>query len=360
MVAAAAPQPLVFSPCCTRAMVSLTCACADCEAPAPEEESVISIDSEIVPSLPSVLEALTFFPPAVAAPTAAPVTDGFPWAACCARSAFLVAPPSICCWMWSLTRALASFDDSVPSLWAPLMVPMMAELLAVLCPCVTIDEAICAKAYAFSLSVWCVCSAVCCVPERTVTSRKVSPLPSRLVTAASPADGSGIVGAICTLTMGAARSLIVGLYVAGAGSVGCTALMAVGSSVVNLVQSCALLGCTASQALQLPMTASSKTPRVGMLSRYGGCGIEGWKWSSRFSVCASESRLTMKFWLTLYPGATGRTSELPTTAIRLFLSTEVRLRKPSDRPYLSNVSIWKPSSSMNRRLASRPDQRTRL
>src|SRR3569833_2657209 len=119
MVAAAAQQPLVFSPCCTRAMVSLTCACADCEAPAPEEESVISIDSEIVPSLPSVLEALTFFPPAVAAPTAAPVTDGFPWAACCARSAFLVAPPSICCWGGAWAGARAAGGGGGPARGAP-------------------------------------------------------------------------------------------------------------------------------------------------------------------------------------------------------------------------------------------------
>src|SRR5947209_1647773 len=82
IVAAAAQQPLLLGACCTRAIVSLTC--ADPEPPPPlllALVSEISMDSDTVPSLPSVRDALTFLP-LDAAPTAAPGMDGLPCDAC--------------------------------------------------------------------------------------------------------------------------------------------------------------------------------------------------------------------------------------------------------------------------------------
>src|SRR5262245_22510158 len=100
-------------------------------------------------------------------------------------------------------------------------------------------------------------------------------------TSSAPAivlPGSGAAGAFRMLIIGVGN----GAAFRSPGSVRCggfvwTVAIGVGSSGFgDSSQRQKRVSSFFSQALQAPMIASPKTPRVGTLTRYGGTGVNGW------------------------------------------------------------------------------------
>ncbi len=78
------------------------------------------------------------------------------------------------------------------------------------------------------------------------------------------------------LTIGVAKSLNAAFQSVTTGVGGVIVAIGVGSSGFgNLFQSCSRSGSIRSHALHAPWTASTKTPLVGTLMRYGSIGVIG-------------------------------------------------------------------------------------